>query len=199
MPCLDYGEKELDYLSKKDKKLAALIERYGWLRCELRGDIFASIVRSIINQQISNKAADTVCRRMEEKFPEVTPRALGRASAGEIQKIGISMKKACYIKGVCDAVLSGEIDMAALAGLPDEEVIKRLTVLKGVGVWTVEMLLLFSLGRMNVVSWDDYAIRKGMCLLYGRKELDRAAFGRYRRRYSPCGSVASLYIWRQFH
>lgn len=198
MPCLDYGEKELDHLSKKDKKLAALIARYGWLRCELRGDVFASIVHSIVNQQVSNKAADTVCRRMEERFSEITPLALGGVPAEEIQKIGISMRKASYIKGVCDAVAAGDIDVASLADMPDEEIIKCLTPLKGVGVWTVEMLLIFSFGRKDVVSWGDYAIRKGMCLLYGRKELDRAAFERYRKRYSPYGSVASLYLWRQF-
>lgn len=198
MPCLDYGEKELDHLSKKDKKLAALIARYGWLRCELREDIFSAIVRSIVNQQISNKAADTVCRRMEEKFSEITPRSLGGVPAEEIQKIGISMRKASYIKGFCDAVASGCVDTSSLADMPDEEIIKYLTPLKGVGVWTVEMLLIFSFGRKDVVSWNDYAIRKGMCLLYGRKELDRAAFERYRKRYSPYGSVASLYLWRQF-
>lgn len=198
MPCLDYGEKELEYLSKKDRKLAALIERYGWLRCELRGDIFASIVHSIINQQISNKAADTVCRRLEEKFSVITPRALNGASVEEIQKIGISTRKAGYIKGICAAAISGEVDFEALPEMPDQEIIKRLTALKGVGIWTVEMLLIFSLGRMDIVSWGDYAIRKGMCLLYGRKELSQAAFGRYRGRYSPYGSVASLYLWRQF-
>lgn len=198
MPCLDYGEKELEYLSKKDRKLAALIERYGWLECELRSDIFSSVVHSIINQQISNKAADTVCRRLEEKFSVITPPALSGASVEEIQKIGISTRKARYIKGICDAALSGAVDFEALSGMPDEEIIKRLTALKGVGVWTVEMLLIFSLGRKDVLSWGDYAIRKGMCLLYGHKELSPAAFGRYRKRYSPYGSVASLYLWRQF-
>lgn len=197
MPCLDYGEKELEYLSKKDRKLAALIERYGWIECELRSDIFSSIVRSIINQQISNKAADTVCRRLEEKFSAVTPLALDGASVEEIQKIGISTRKARYIKGICAAALSGGIDFQALAEMPDEEIIERLTALKGVGVWTVEMLLIFSLGRKDIVSWNDYAIRKGMCLLYGHRELSPAAFARYRKRYSPCGSVASLYLWRQ--
>lgn len=199
MPCLDYGEKELEYLSKKDRKLAALIERYGWLECELRGDLFSSVVHSIINQQISNKAADTVCRRLEEKFSAITPLTLDGATVEEIQKIGISMRKAGYIKGICAAALSGEIDFAALAETPDEEIIKRLTALKGVGIWTAEMLLIFSLGRKDVVSWGDYAIRKGMCLLYGHKELSPASFARYRKRYSPYGSIASLYLWRQFH
>lgn len=199
MPKLDYGEEELCYLSKKDKKLAALIERYGYLDCDLREDLFASIVQSITNQQISNKAAETVCRRMEEKFPGITPQALGAAPVEEIQKIGISMRKAGYIKGLCEAALSGGIDFASLPDEPDEEIMRKLTALKGIGVWTVEMLLIFSLGRKDVVSWGDYAIRKGMCLLYGHKELSRARFERYRKRYSPYGSVASLYLWEQFH
>lgn len=199
MPFLDYGDQELVYLAKRDKKLAALIERSGYLHCELRENLFASIIRSIAIQQISNKAAETVCRRLEEQFPGVTPQVLGKVSAEQIQKIGISMRKAGYIKGVCDAALSGEIDFELLREMNEEDIMLKLTALKGVGVWTVEMLLLFSLGHKDVLSWNDYAIRKGICLLYGHKELDRSRFDRYRKRYSPYGSVASLYLWHQFH
>lgn len=197
MTCLDYGVKELAYLAKKDKKLAALIERFGYLRCELREDLFASIVRSIAIQQISNQAAETICRRLDERFPLMEPAAFTGVPAEEIQKIGISMRKASYIKGVADAAQSGHINFASLGCAEDDEVFGKLTELKGVGSWTVEMLLIFSLGRKNVLSWNDYAIRKGLCLLYGHKELDRTRFEKYRKRYSPYCSVASLYLWRQ--
>lgn len=199
MPCLDYGEKELAYLSKKDKKLAALIERFGYLQCELREDVFASLIRSIAIQQISNKAAETICGRMTERFPSMTPSAFANVPAEEIQKIGISMKKAFYIKGVVDAAMRGEIDFASLGGAEDADIFRDLTALKGVGSWTVEMLLIFSLGRKNVLSWGDYAIRKGICMLYGHKELDQTRFEKYRKRYSPYCSVASLYLWHQLH
>lgn len=197
MALLDYGEQELAYLKKKDKKLGALIDRVGYLECELNADPFTAIVHSIANQQISNKAADTVCRRITETFGTLTPHALADVPPEEIQKVGISMKKAHYIKGACDAALSGQLDFAKLHELSDDEIRAMMLPLKGIGEWTVEMFLIFTLGRKNVVSWGDYAIRKGMCILYGHRELDRAKFERYKKRYSPYGSIASLYLWRQ--
>ncbi|MCE5201126.1 MAG: DNA-3-methyladenine glycosylase 2 family protein [Synergistaceae bacterium] len=195
MPRLEYGEPELAYLSKKDKKLGAIIERTGFIERKLNGDLFDALVGLIATQQISNKAAETVTRRMYEKFEVITPERLGYTAAEEIQAIGISMRKAHYIKGLCDAVLRGDLDIDALHALPDEEVAAKLLPIKGIGNWTVEMFLIFSLGRMDVVSWGDYAIKKGMMNLYGHKELDRASFDRYKKRYSPYGTVASLYLW----
>jgi len=87
----------------------------------------------------------------------------------------------------------------ALREMPDETVIERLCALKGIGVWTAEMLLIFSLGRPDVLSWGDLAIRRGMTRLYGLKELTREKFEMYRKRYSPYGTVASLYIWAVSH
>ena len=88
-----------------------------------------------------------------------------------------------------------ELNIAELATLPDAEIIRRLSSLNGVGVWTAEMLLIFSLERPDVVSWGDLAIRRGMMNLYGLDSLTREQFERYRKRYSPYGSVASLYLW----
>ena len=88
------------------------------------------------------------------------------------------------------------LDPDGLRELPDDEVIARLVALNGVGIWTAEMILIFSMERPDVVSWGDLAIRRGMMKLYGIGTLDRAAFDRYRKRYSPYGSVASLYLWR---
>jgi DNA-3-methyladenine glycosylase II len=98
-------------------------------------------------------------------------------------------------KGISEAAISGDLALLELRGLPDEEVIEKMSSLPGVGVWTAEMLLIFSLCRPDVVSWGDLAIRRGMMKLYGLKELSKQQFGRFRKRYSPCGSVASLYLW----
>nr|MCU0538679.1 DNA-3-methyladenine glycosylase 2 family protein [Desulfobacterales bacterium] len=94
-----------------------------------------------------------------------------------------------------EAALRGDLDLAELGRLPDEGVIRKLSALPGIGVWTAEMLLIFSLCRPDVVSWGDLAIRRGMMRLYGLKELSRPRFDRFRKRYSPYGSVASLYLW----
>src|SRR5690606_26181740 len=98
-------------------------------------------------------------------------------------------------KGITDAVINGELSMEELKSLSDEEVIKRLTAFHGVGVWTAEMLMIFSMERPDVVSWNDLAIRRGMSRLYHHKELTKEQYLRYKKRYSPYGSVASLYLW----
>jgi 3-methyladenine DNA glycosylase/8-oxoguanine DNA glycosylase len=107
----------------------------------------------------------------------------------------MSDRKAGYIISIADAALSGFINFDTLHTLTDTEIIKKLTALTGVGVWTAEMLLIFSLERPDVVSYGDLAICRGMMKLYGLKELPKEKFEKYRQRYSPYGSVASLYLW----
>jgi len=190
----EYGQKEIDYLSKKDKKLGAAIERIGFIKREVRPDVFTALVKSVISQQISTKAADTVWARLNEKC-EITAENLHAMTCEEVQSCGMSMRKAEYIKNIADAGVNKVVDFAALSDMSDEEVIEALTSLKGVGVWTVEMLLTFSLCRPNIVSYGDLAIRRGMMRLYGHSELPKERFERYAKRYAPYGSVASFYLW----
>lgn len=190
-----YGQTEIDYLKKKDQKLAAAIDRIGIIQREVIPDLFTALINSIIAQQISNKAAATVWNRLLERLGQITPQRIAAALPEEIQQCGTTMKKALYIKGIADTVLRGELNIAQLAELPDEEVCKGLSALNGVGLWTAEMLLIFSLQRPNVVSWGDLGIRRGMMILYGHKKLDKAKFEKYKKRYSPYGTVASLYLW----
>lgn len=195
MEIFKYGQKELDYLKKKDKKLGLAIERIGMIEREVIPDLFAALINSIVSQQISSKAADTVWSRVQERFGAITPQTINSAAIEEIQQCGLSMRKAGYIKGIGEAVASGELNLSDIHQLSDDEVIKRLSSLHGIGVWTAEMLMIFSMERPDVVSWGDLAIRRGMMNLYGLKELDKEKFARYRKRYSPYGSVASLYLW----
>jgi 3-methyladenine DNA glycosylase/8-oxoguanine DNA glycosylase len=195
MAVFEYDQSALEYLGKKDKKLGAAINRIGLIERQVIPDLFAALVHSIVSQQISGPAAATVWRRILDYFGTLTPEKIGQASCEEIQQLGISMRKAQYIKGVAEAALQGKLDLQELNHLPDEEVVKRLVSLHGVGVWTAEMMLIFSLQRPDVVSWGDYGIRRGMMKLYGLDELTREQFDKYRKRYSPYGSVASLYLW----
>jgi DNA-3-methyladenine glycosylase II len=199
MQIFRYGSIEIDHLRVRDKQLGRAIDEIGMIERPVIPEIFTALIASVAGQQVSAKAAETVWGRMENRFGTITPDAITTATAEEIQQCGISMRKAGYIKGIGDAVSRGDPDLAALLGLADEEVIARLTALDGVGVWTAEMMLIFSMQRPDVVSWGDLAIRRGMMRLYGRETLDRAAFDRYRRRYSPYGSVASLYLWEISH
>jgi DNA-3-methyladenine glycosylase II len=191
-----YGPVEIDHLTQQDPALGQAIERIGMLERPVIPDPFAALVHSVVAQQISGKAAATVSRRLVERLGAITPATVGAAPLEDIQRCGLSLRKASTIKGLSDAVAEGALDLDALPTLPDDEVIARLSALRGIGVWTAEMILIFSLQRPDVVSWGDLGIRRGMMTLYGRDDLDRAAFDRYRARYSPFGSVASLYLWR---
>lgn len=162
-------------------------------------DLFTALVASVASQQVSAKAADTVWHRMEERFGAITPASIAAATPEEIQQCGMSRRKAGYIRGIGKAVADGTLDLYGLRSLSDDEIIARLTALNGVGIWTAEMLLIFSMERPDVVSWGDLAIRRGMMRLYGKETIGRAAFELYRKRYSPYGSVASLYLWEISH
>ena len=199
MQTFRYGSTEIDHLKRRDRKLGRAIDGIGMIEREVTPDLFTALVASVASQQVSAKAAETVWARMEERFSGITPETIASATVEEIQQCGMSMRKAAYIRGIGDAVAGGELDLESLASLPDDAVIERLTALRGVGVWTAEMLLIFSLQRPDVVSFSDFAIRRGMMRLYGRTELDRAVFDRYRKRYAPYGSVASLYLWEISH
>ena len=191
----EYGEKETEYLKSKDKKLAEAIEKIGHIYRETDDDLFLSIVKQIVGQQISAPAFKTVWKRVEDKLGEVSAENICSISDEELQSCGLSYRKVSYIKDFSRKVHSGEFDVEKLAEMTDEEVIKELSSLKGIGVWTAEMLLLFCMQRPDVVSFGDLAIIRGMRMLYRHREIDRKKFDRYRKRYSPYGSVASLYLW----
>jgi DNA-3-methyladenine glycosylase II len=190
-----YGEKEKEYLKRKDKRLGEAIDQIGQIECALTPDLFAALVNSIVCQRISSKAGDTILNRMRAGLGEITPDSVLSRSEDELQAFGITFKKAGYIRGVAEKVKNGDLDIASLREKSDEEVCAELVKLEGIGVWTAEMLMLFSLGRADILSFGDLAILRGMCMLYRRGEIPRPLFEKYRKRYSPYGSVASLYLW----
>jgi len=190
-----YGQAEIDHLKRRDKKLGAAIEMIGIIRREIRPDPFEALVMSVVAQQISNKAADAIRARLYATVKHITPESIAKVDLSRIQKCGLSARKTEYIKGIAHAALRGDIDFSRLDEMKDDEIIRQLSSLRGIGIWTAEMLLLFSLCRPDVVSWTDQAIRRGMMNLYGLKDLTKEQFQRYRKRYSPYGSVASLYLW----
>ena len=187
-----YSEKEINYLCKKDKKLKAEIERIGFIKVPINPNIFVSLIQSVVGQQISNKAAATVNKRLFD-ISELQPERLNSLSIQEIQACGMTSRKAGYIKSIAEMVY--DIDFDNLHKKSDSEIIKELIVLKGVGLWTIEMLLIFSLNRMNIISYGDLVIRRSIMKLYNHKELPKEIFNRYAKRYSPYASVASLYLW----
>ncbi len=195
MKIFEYGEKEIEYLKKKDKKLSEAIDRIGKIERRVISDLFEALVSSIVSQQISNKAAVTVWKRFIDLIGEVRPETIIAEDVNNIQKCGMSFRKASYIKNIAESVYSGVLNIDQLKHMSDQEVINKLISLNGIGVWTAEMLMIFSMERPDIVSWGDLAIKRGICRLYNHKELTKTQFERYKKRYSPYGSVASLYLW----
>ena len=196
----EYGDTEVDYLKSRDRKLAEAIDAVGHVYREMEGDdLFAGVVHHIIGQQVSSAAQATVWARLREGLGEVTPETIAAASVEELQSCGTTFKKIEYIKGFADKVVAGEFDIAAVERMSDKEAIAALSALPGIGTWTAEMLLLFNLGRPDILSFGDLAIHRGMRMVYHHRKVTRQMFERYRRRYSPYGSVASLYLWAISH
>lgn len=192
----DYGGKEVEYLSQSDPVLGDAMARFGRVEREIIPDPFAALVNAIIGQLVSVGSAKTVWNRMQESLGDITPESLSAVSADDIQRCGMIMKKAVTISELSKDILQGKIRLDDLRELPDQEVIRYLTTIKGVGLWTAEMLLINCLERPDVVSWGDIAIRRGMEKLYGFSKLTKDQFEVCKSRYSPYGSVASIYLWK---
>ena len=190
-----YTTKETDYLSQKDKRLGEAIQRIGPIQREVDTDLFSSVVHHIIGQQISTKAQATIWQRMQEALGSVDAEHILAAGVPQLQKLGMTFRKAEYITDFAQKVQNGEFDLEEIWQKPDEEVIRELSSLKGIGVWTAEMILLFCMQRPDVFSYDDLAIQRGLRMLYHHRKIDRKLFAKYRRRFSPYCSVASLYLW----
>ena len=190
-----YGEAELSYLRKKDKRLCAVIDRVGHIDRSVDPDLFSSVVHHIIGQQISTKAQATIWGRCQETLGEMNAETILAAGVPKLQGLGMTFRKAEYITDFAARVRSGAFDLDGIRHRSDEEAIRALTALRGVGVWTAEMILLFCMQRPDVFSYDDLAIQRGLRMVYHHRKIDRRLFEKYRRRFSPCCSVASLYLW----
>ena len=191
----EYGQKETEYLKTRDKTLAVYIEKIGHIYREVDTDLFSSVVHHIIGQQISTKAQATIWQRMQNNFGMVDAQAIAYTDIARLQSFGMTFKKAEYIQDFAQKVLGGQFDLYGICSKSDEEAIKGLAALKGIGVWTAEMILLFCLQRPNVFSYGDLAILRGLRLVYRHRRISRELFEKYRRRFSPYCSVASLYLW----
>lgn len=192
----DYRQEEIDYLKSVDAALGAAMSRMGRVERVIIPDLFAALVHAIVGQLISVKAVHTVWERMQGQFGEISPQNMAVQTADDIQKCGMTMKKAVCIQNIAQTIAQGAFQLEELHDMSDAEVIKKLMTLKGVGKWTAEMLLINSMERRDVVSWGDIAIRRGMMKLYGHRTLSKEQFEQYRLRYSPLGSVASIYLWK---
>ena len=189
-----YGESELDDLRKAAPELAPLFDRYGFIRRPMNPDLFGALSESIVGQQISTKAQQTILGRLAERLGAVTPEKILSVPPETVTACGVSLRKTDYLRGAAEAVTAG-MTKTFLETLDDNGIITHLTRLKGVGIWTAEMMLIFCFGRPNVLSFGDFGIRTALARLHGVEKLPKALFEEDRRRFSPYGTVASFYLW----
>lgn len=191
-----YSEEEYEFLRKKDKKLAAAMDAIGPLSgWSVEPDIFAALIYTIAGQQISTAVHIRLRQRIKEGLGEVTPENVLAAGIPGMKSFGLSERKAQYAVGVARATACGTFRPDELRNLSDDDVAAKLCSLRGIGPWTAEMILIFSLERRDVLSFGDFGIRRGIRMLYRRREVTPEYFALLRRRWSPCGTLASLYLW----
>ncbi len=190
-----YGESELSYLRQKDKRLCEVIDRIGHIDRAVNADLFSSVIHHIIGQQISTKAQATIWQRMQDALGAVNAETILTAGVPKLQGMGMTFRKAEYITDFAEKVHTDAFDLNAVERMSDEDAIRELSSLKGIGVWTAEMVLLFCMQRPDIFSYDDLAIQRGLRMVYHHRNIDRKLFEKYRRRFHPYCSVASLYLW----
>jgi|ERR1051326_351339 DNA-3-methyladenine glycosylase II len=189
----------LRHLRRVDPVLREVIRRAGPFRLKPRRDRFYSLVSSILSQQISGKAAASIRKRLEEFVaPEkISAETLIRLKPHQLRRIGVSPQKSIYLLDLAERVQKGDLELDGLARLADDEVIQKLIEVKGIGVWTAQMFLIFSLRRMDVFPHDDLGVRVAIRNLYGLDELpDKETSHRIATPWRPYASVASWYCWR---
>lgn len=191
-----YGEEETSYLIKRDPKLGTIVNEIGLIERPIILDPFECLVNSIVSQLISGKVAKTIYTRLENVVGEVQPSKIIAANEEDMRKCGMSLKKVLNIKDMANAIDDGSLPIYQFSSMDDKEIIKRLSALPGIGVWTAEMFLIFCLQRKDILSYDDLIIRRGVTNLYNHRKMNKKLFDKYRKRYSPYGSVAALYLWR---
>ncbi len=192
-----YWSKAKRSLARRDPVLASIIRAYPTVALRCRGDAFQTLARSIIGQQISVKAADSVWRRFSETVVAVRPAMVLETGAAKLRDCGLSQRKVEYVIDLAGQFASGAVDPADWTVLDDETVIEQLTRVRGVGRWTAEMVLIFGLLRPNVLPLDDLGLQRavGLCYFAGRRVSART-IRRLALNWEPWRSVATWYLWR---
>lgn len=201
MPTLDPTvlRKATRHLAQSDPVLAELIGRVGPCTLKLQTRRFESLARAIIAQQISGAAAKSIYLRLNAALRprKLTPESLALQPDDVLRSCGISPQKLGYLRDLQSRALARDVHLPRLHQFPDHEVIESLVQVKGIGVWTAQMFLIFSLGRLDVLPHQDFGIRSAMQRLYGLRELpDRATCEQTAQPWRPYASIASWYLWR---
>ncbi len=190
--------KAVNHLRKCDPVLAAIIERVGPCRMEFGPPEFHSLAEAIIYQQLNGKAAVTIFKRFTALAGDpVTPEGILKLTDEQLRSVGLSKQKSAYVKDLATKTRDGLLSFAQLLEMPDAEVIAHLTQVKGVGVWTAQMFLIFTLKRPDVLPTGDYGVQAAIKKAYGKRKMPKPKdMEKIARAWSPYRSVACWHLWR---
>ena len=190
--------KALQHLKKADPVLAAIIDRIGPCRMEFDPPEFHSLAEAIVYQQLNGKAAFTIFNRFAGLAGEpLTPRGILKLSEAQMRSAGLSKQKSSYLKDMAERAARGDLNFTRLPDMSDDEVIRHLTQVKGVGVWTAHMFLMFTLRRPDILPTGDFGIRMAMKKHYQKRKLPTPAqMEKIAKSWTPFRSVACWYLWR---
>jgi DNA-3-methyladenine glycosylase II len=190
--------KALKHLKQCDPVLRAIIERVGPCRIEYGPAEFSSLAEAIVYQQLNGKAAVAIFNRVADLAGRpITPEGILKLRDAQMRSVGLSKQKSAYLKDLAAKTAAGLLDFSRLPELPDDEVIKHLTQVKGIGVWTAHMFLIFSLRRPNVLPTGDYGVQVAVKKHYRKRKLPKPKdMERIARAWEPYRSVACWYMWR---
>lgn len=193
----DYWDQAINTLSERDPVLKELIQAHAGLSLNSRGDAFATLARSIVGQQISVKAAESVWQRLLSHIQQVSPIAIQKSDPDALRACGLSSRKIGYLQDLSRNFLNGELDPEKLVALDDDRLIIELVKVNGIGRWTAEMFMIFFLLRPNILPLDDIGLQRAMSQYYNQKQpLNKQAMREIARNWEPWRSVATWYLWR---
>ena len=186
------------HLKKSDPVLRSIIERVGPCRMEFGPPEFSSLAEAIVYQQLNGRAAVTIFNRFAALAGDpLTPEGILRLTDAQMRGVGLSKQKSAYLKDLAAKTRDGLLDFAGLAAASDEEVIERLTQVKGIGVWTAHMFLMFSLRRPNVLPTGDYGVQVAVKKHYKKRKLPKPKdMEKIAKCWEPYRSIACWYLWR---
>jgi DNA-3-methyladenine glycosylase II len=190
--------KAIIHLKKADPTMRSIIERVGPYKVALLEPTFATLARSIVFQQLSGNVARVIYQRLVDAVGgTVTPEAVLKLRPAKLRKIGLSKQKAAYIADLARKTTQGAVVFETISTLSDDEVIEHLTAVKGIGVWTAHMFLIFALGRTDILPTGDLGVRMAIKKAYGLEELPKPAeIEQLAVSWRPFSSVAAWYLWR---
>ena len=193
----DYWTQATQELAGRDRVMKGLVQRFDDIVLKSRGDAFSTLVRSIVGQQISVKAAESVWQKVLKAIPDITPHTIHDAEENVLRACGLSLRKISYLQDLSRHFREGLLNVSTWESVDDEALIAQLVRIKGIGRWTAEMFLIFHMLRPDVLPLDDIGLQRAISQHYfDSRSVDRKVMRELAKRWQPWRSVATWYLWR---